>query len=72
MSCAAKLYKHELEHDEAQCKFDLQRDEVQRRFIASMLGVKLEDEPTKAHKNQATDGRKQTMTQQDIMRNYAK
>jgi hypothetical protein len=69
MSCAAVLQKYDAERDEAQAKFDLDRDEAQRRFMAAMLGVEIKDAPSDSPR---TNGRKQTMTQEDIMRNYGK
>lgn len=44
------LQRYDAERDVAQWKFDLERDEVQRKFIAAMLGVKLDDGPTKNSK----------------------
>jgi hypothetical protein len=70
LSCGARLYKHDAEQEEARWKFDLERDEVQRKFIAAMFGVKLNDSPSKAQPS--PNGNKQTMTAKDIMRNYKK
>jgi hypothetical protein len=66
------LQRFDVELDQARLKFDLGRDEAQRKFLAALWGVKLEDSPTKTRKPVPTNGRKQTMTAKDIMRNYAK
>lgn len=64
------LQKYDAEREEAKWKFDLERDEVQRKFIAAMWGVELKDN-TKP-KPSSSNGRKKTLTQQDLMRNYRK
>jgi hypothetical protein len=61
LACAAVLQK-----------YDLERDESQRKFQAAMWGVELKDGPTKTPKSVPSNGQKQTMTAQDIMRNYKK
>jgi hypothetical protein len=73
LACAAVLQKYDLELDETRLKINLERDEALRKFLAAMWGVELKDSNTpKTSKTSPTDGRKQTMTAQDIMRNYAK
>lgn len=72
LACAAVLQRFDLERDEARLKFDLDRDEVQRKFMAAMWGVELNDGPSKTPKPSSSNGRKQTITQKDIMRNYRK
>ena len=69
LSCGAVLQKYDAEREEARTKFDLERDEAQRKFIAAMLGVKLTDGPSR-NKPAPANGKTQTMTRQDIMRNY--
>jgi hypothetical protein len=71
LSCGQVLQKYDIERDSERAKFDLERDEVQRKFIAAMLGVKLDNGPSVTRKNGDSQP-KQTMTQQDIMRSYAK
>lgn len=71
LSCGQVLQKYDLERDEARAKFDLQRDEALRKFIASIVGVKLQDAPRKTRETTVSD-KKQTMTRQDIMREYGK
>lgn len=66
------LQKYDLERDETQLKIDLERDEAFRKFLAAMWGVKLEDDPGKVNKPTPQNGQKQTMTREDIMRNYAR
>lgn len=69
------LQKYDLERDETRdrmrAEFDLERDEVLRKFIASIMGVKLQDSPRKTRASPA-NGQKQTMTAEDIMRSYSK
>jgi hypothetical protein len=72
LSCGAVLQKYDAERDESRAKFDLERDEAQRKFMASLLGVKLQDSPTKTPKPPPMNGQTQKMTQQDIMRNYGR
>lgn len=66
------LQKYDAERDEAKLKLDLERDEAQRKFMAAMWGVELKDNPSQGHKPTPTDGRKRTMTKDDIMGNYGK
>lgn len=49
---------------------DVDRDNQQRKHMAAMWGVELKD--TQLPKPASSNGRKQTLTQQDLMRNYAK
>jgi hypothetical protein len=72
LACAAVLQRFDVELDQARLKFDLERDEAQRKFLAALWGVELKESPTKTPKASSANGRKQTMTRQDIMRNYAK
>lgn len=58
LSCGQALQKYDRERDEAQAK----------RLAAAAWGVESKDDVPSSPPN----GRKQTMTQQDIMRNYAK
>jgi len=61
LSCAAVLQK-----------FDLERDEAQRKFHAAVMGAELKDDTPKTGKPAWSNGQKRTMTQQDIMQNYRK
>lgn len=59
MSCTARLWRYDTERDEAQ----------RNAMAASMWGVESKDS---AAKSPRSNGRKQTMTARDIMRNYKK
>jgi hypothetical protein len=61
LSCAAVLQR-----------FDLEREEAQRKFHAAVMGAELKDDAPRIGKPASTNGQKRTMTQQDIMRNYDK
>lgn len=61
LACAAVLQKYDAERDELQCK----------RMVAAAWGVESKGAP-RSDKPPPSNGRKQTLTQQDIMRNYAK
>ena len=50
-------------------KYDAERDEAQR---AAMWGVGPKDNALKPPKQSPSNGRQQTMTQEDIMRNYGR
>jgi hypothetical protein len=52
-------------------KYDAERDELQRKWQAAMWGAEIKD-TSQQHGPSQANGRKQTLTQQDIMRNYAK
>ena len=53
-------------------KYDLERDELQRKWQAAIWGAEFKDSAWKKPKPSPANGRKQTMTAQDIMRNYGK
>jgi hypothetical protein len=52
-------------------KYDIERDRVQREWQAAAMGVEFKDNDGLLSKPPA-NGRKQTLTQQDMMRNYPK
>jgi hypothetical protein len=61
LSCAAVLQK-----------YDLERDESQRKFHAAVMGAEFKDDSPKTGKPMSSNGQKRTMTQEDIMRNYGR
>ena len=61
LSCAAVLQR-----------FDLEREEAQRKFHAAVMGAELKDDAPKSSKTASSNGQKRTMTQEDIMQNYRK
>jgi hypothetical protein len=66
------LQRFDVEMDQSRFKFDLERDEAQRKFLAALWGVELKDAPAKTFKSESSDGKRRTMTAKDIMRNYAR
>jgi hypothetical protein len=69
LSCGAVLQRYDYEREKERREFDLERDRMQRKFIAAMLGVKLPDSSS-GPSEQASSGQKQTQTARDLMRNY--
>jgi hypothetical protein len=61
LSCAAVLQK-----------YDLERDESERKFHAAVMGAEFKDDTPKIGKPMSANGQKRTMTKDDIMRNYDK
>jgi hypothetical protein len=53
-------------------KYDLERDESQRKFHAAVMGAEFKDDFPKTGNPMSSNGQKRTMTQEDIMRNYGK
>jgi hypothetical protein len=51
-----------------QREFDLERDRMQRKFIAAMVGVKLADNPKAGQSS--TGDQQQSLTRRELMRNY--
>lgn len=62
------LQRYDCEREKERREFDLERDRMQRKFIAAMLGVKLPDGPSGP--SEQASGQKQTQTARDLMRNY--
>jgi hypothetical protein len=53
-------------------KYDLERDEAQRKFHAAVMGAEFKDSHAKIPRSSPSNGQKQSMTAEDIMQNYGK